>query len=557
MCDTFRHYVVVIMGTSQKLDRLVEDGQIVVKGNSHRALAATAWLVTSLFPFAPSSAEEKPSVTISTDSNVKAPNLEWAVQQPPQQLDRQDAPDENTQKYNEEQIRKALSADYAKKDAPARKALSDKLIEKAKDPKNDAKLAFSFYREAARAAAEALDLQTSFTIIDKLGESYKIRELALKSESFGIARQNVKTPEQAPPIAETGFQLAEAIFRVDDYFSALKILNEVKQLPKLTRETNQRATDLIADIKQVQTAESADPKDAKSYNILARHAGLRQGKWEQAKDYIQKGNDEDLRALINIELMKPQTPDMQFGTAQKYFEVAKKYRGSERELYAQLGISWCNRALPNANALLKTDIEKRLKEFAAPIPPGTIDLMSLIDVQKDAVAGTWKLEGGRLVSDKTKAARIEIPYKLPEEYDFRVSFTTPAEGEPRAVGQILSKSGKSFGWYLGADNNTIYGFQMIQGRFVTDNPTTVKAPSKCLENGKVYNSVVEVRNSGVKAYVNNRLIVEYKTSYNDVAPHQECKLRNDELLGLLSWDSTVSFSRIEIVEIKGKGKPLR
>src|SRR6185436_11775655 len=77
-------------------------------------------------------------------------------------------------------------------------------------------------------------------------------------------------------------------------------------------------------------------------------------------------------------------------------------------------------ALPDATALLRAKIEKRLKELEATTAPPPIDLLKRIDPAKDALKGVWKLEGSALISPIEKYARIQLPYIAPEEFDLRL-----------------------------------------------------------------------------------------------------------------------------------------
>ena len=51
-----------------------------------------------------------------------------------------------------------------------------------------------------------------------------------------------------------------------------------------------------------------------------------------------------------------------------------------------------------------------------------IDLLPLIEVEKDAVNGKWVLNKGMLESDRSERSCIQLPYRPPEEYDFRIVF---------------------------------------------------------------------------------------------------------------------------------------
>lgn len=189
--------------------------------------------------------------------------------------------------------------------------------------------------------------------------------------------------------------------------------------------------------------------------------------------------------------------------------------------------------------------------FASPAWSRTIDLMELIDTKTDAVAGEWRLEGKSLISDDTKEARIHIPYEPPEEYDFRINFARK-QGEGEVV-QFLAKAGRLFYWQVGAWDNTVMGFGEINGAKANRNPTTVLKKG-CLKNDQRYVSVVSARRDGVKAYLDSKLISQWKTDYRDLGVAAPWTMRDNRLLGLGSRRSPMIFYRIELVEVAGKGR---
>jgi len=181
---------------------------------------------------------------------------------------------------------------------------------------------------------------------------------------------------------------------------------------------------------------------------------------------------------------------------------------------------------------------------------GAVDLLSLIESQRDSVAGTWTVRDGSLIAEKALFGRLEIPYQPPQEYDFRILFSRQDGSD--SVTQILSRSGRSFGWTMGGSNNAVFGFETINGVSAAANQTTVKG-AVGLENGRKYTSVVKVRDQSVKAYLDGRLLSEWKTDYADMDIYKDWKLRNSSLLGLGSWNSTTVFHRVEMLEVTGKG----
>ncbi|MFA7006429.1 MAG: hypothetical protein WC429_20475 [Verrucomicrobiia bacterium] len=181
-----------------------------------------------------------------------------------------------------------------------------------------------------------------------------------------------------------------------------------------------------------------------------------------------------------------------------------------------------------------------------------INLLPVIDPQKDAVAGTWTFQNGELAVGNTPFARLEIPYEPPEEYDFRITFTRLAGQE--GVTQILTKSGSPFAWCVGFDSNTIGAFGMINGRMggSPDNPTRVRRDA-WIENKRLYTMVVAVRNDGLKAFLNDELITQWKTDYSDMGIYSNWQLRNPKRLGVAASRSETLFHRIEVREVTGKG----
>jgi hypothetical protein len=468
-----------------------------------------------------------------------------------QEAKRDEVPDEDTQSFREDQIKKSFSEDYKKKDIASKLVLADKLFKSSEDPKNDPVLRFCLIREGMRAAAEGLDLDKAFGFVDRLSESYRTTGLGFKCESFNIAKKLVTNAEQATSVGGAGYDLATMIYVKSDVNSAIKIASDAKGLPKLPKDALPKFTDLISEMTQVSNAETAlfaNTNDAKSNNIIGRYTAFRKGKWDDAKDVMKKGNDEDLKLIIDLELANPDNIESQYGLAVKYFDSSKKLKGFEKDQYVQRGLYWCNEAIPKANALMKADIEKKMKEFGGSSTKGNlVDLLKMIDPAKDAVSGKWKLEGGKLISEKVAFAKIEIPYEPPEEYDLRVVFSRQ-QGNLDVV-FCLSRSEKPFHWQMAAADGTYFGFSITKTD--SSNPSVKKSK---LVNNKKYTALIQVRKDNVKAYLDNELMSEWKSEYGELGSNSGWKLRNEKSLGFGSNDNDLIFYNAEVVEKKGKGK---
>ncbi len=180
----------------------------------------------------------------------------------------------------------------------------------------------------------------------------------------------------------------------------------------------------------------------------------------------------------------------------------------------------------------------------------SIDLLSLIDVRKDKITGTWKKEVDGLASDETTYAALKIPFQPPEEYDFRIQFTRQSGSD--YVKQTMSRGGRSFGWIMAAQND-VFGFANIDNLWAHENKTTKHQPI-VFQNGKRYSSVVQVRNRGLKAFVNGSLIAGWPTTYSDMSLGTDLDKLYNKALGIETNESSTVFHRVELVEISGEGK---
>ena len=71
-------------------------------------------------------------------------------------------------------------------------------------------------------------------------------------------------------------------------------------------------------------------------------------------------------------------------------------------------------------------------------PKESIDLLPMIDVDKDLVSGKWIKADGFLESPKQFGARIEIPFEPPAEYELTVVATPLDEPNGLLLGQLMS-----------------------------------------------------------------------------------------------------------------------
>jgi hypothetical protein len=179
-------------------------------------------------------------------------------------------------------------------------------------------------------------------------------------------------------------------------------------------------------------------------------------------------------------------------------------------------------------------------------------LVPLVDVQKDAVAGLWKIEGDALVCSKTGTGKIQLPYEPPAEYDLRVVFKR-TDGNDMLL-QFLSGCGKHFLWCLSHSNNSVSGLTQVRGQGANTNPTATK--HKVAQNKKI-TTVVQVRKDGVKLFVDGKLLTHWKTDYSDMGYPAQWKIKDETHLGLCNANSQTYYYALDVRDVTGQGKTLR
>jgi len=183
-----------------------------------------------------------------------------------------------------------------------------------------------------------------------------------------------------------------------------------------------------------------------------------------------------------------------------------------------------------------------------------IPLLPLVSPMVDRVNGDWAERDGRITCGSKAFTKIQIPYAPPAEYDLQAVFVRKSgDGD---VDLLLSNRGHQFLWAMGAIGNSVFGFATINGQWADANATT-RHEANCIVEGQVYTVVVQVRSTGLWAYVNGKLKSSWKTDSTDLSSDENWGLPDAARLGLGTYESPTEFRQLSILEVTGKGRPLR
>jgi WD40 repeat protein/serine/threonine protein kinase len=176
-----------------------------------------------------------------------------------------------------------------------------------------------------------------------------------------------------------------------------------------------------------------------------------------------------------------------------------------------------------------------------------VNLIELFDPGSGVLGGEWSKEDGIITCrDEWGCKAIEFPYAPPEEYDFRVKFIANAGYD--ALQQVCFTKGHRFLWTLSGRLNSVSGFGDIKGVAYESTATRVES-KKWIVPGNSYSSLVKVRRDGVEAYLDGKLVSQWKTDFSDMSLPGYVRPRQKATLGLAFWGTRLTVEAAELIGV--------
>ncbi len=176
-----------------------------------------------------------------------------------------------------------------------------------------------------------------------------------------------------------------------------------------------------------------------------------------------------------------------------------------------------------------------------------VDLTKQTDPRKNAVAGSWSKTKAGLTSNATRSSRLTLPYQPTGAYDFRVKFTRTSG--VHSISLIFVAGRRQATFEIDAWGQHLAGLQMVAGRTIQNNPT--RTVGQTLQNGRAYTAMVQVRRDRVRAFLNDKLLTEYKTNGSDLSMPDVWRMPDSKSLGIGAYDAATTFHSVEVRTISG------
>lgn len=189
-------------------------------------------------------------------------------------------------------------------------------------------------------------------------------------------------------------------------------------------------------------------------------------------------------------------------------------------------------------------------ETAQKKPDGisTGQLMRMVDVGRDAVAGQWRITPEGLQTNAANGSRLVLPVEPSGEYDFKVTFTRRT-GQHSIALLFVAGSGQA-AFDLDAWGQHLAGFQNVAGRTARDNRTRIE--NVTLINGQRYTAELRVRRDRVEAWLDEKLLTTYRGDGSDLSMLSNWRIPARRSLGIGAWDSETVFHSIEVRAVNGQ-----
>ena len=198
-------------------------------------------------------------------------------------------------------------------------------------------------------------------------------------------------------------------------------------------------------------------------------------------------------------------------------------------------------------------LESELAKLQTPL-----DLLALVDLKKDIVAGDWKWKDKRLLGPGTPEAKLAFPVRPNGDYTFTVKFKR-AEGEGGPI-LCLPVGEKHVNLALDAYNGAFTALEAIDGHFVNSsgNPSQIKG--KHVVTGKSHTLETMVQTKGDRATIvvdlDGKRLVEWSGKPSQFSLHPAWQLNDDRQIGLRSWQS-FEYEAVQLRMLTGEANMIR
>lgn len=473
------------------------------------------------------------------------------------------------------EMRDLLKADIDKARTPAEKQqLAEKLSQLARTTSDDLPMQYVLWEEALKQAAASGHLVLALQAIDDQSQIFANDPWARKVKAIKDVAPFARSAPENRQLAEATLDLANKAATADqsvvaDQLYRLAGVAAGKAGDNQFKSQVAEAAKAFAEIKEhADLAERAserlktEPDNPKANLAYGRYLCFIKDDWKAGLPHLKKGSEAALQTLATAELTEQADANARIALGDQWWDAAQTAKGDDKGYYLARARYWYEQEVDAATGITKTRLSKRIEEAGDKKPKAgvagkrgrTINLLTLVDPDRDRISGDWRKQDGVLIcTQQGNIHRCYAPYIPPEEYDVRVVFSQPAGAGRNDVSMMLPKSNKQ----------VVYCFAGTPCRFRLlcepanggPNPTETRTSIR-LQPDRRYTAVMQVRNEGVRCFFEGKEVISYRTDFSDMQPDARHRIPDPTRMAIGADDPTAFFS-IDVTEVTGTGVMLR
>lgn len=244
------------------------------------------------------------------------------------------------------------------------------------------------------------------------------------------------------------------------------------------------------------------------------------------------------------------------GTPVAYRVDAKTQEGHDAELWGYFQVREQPEIHPQPRSMEAEFPLTTTKSVRPADPQDAVDLLALVDLDKDQIQGKWSRDKSILESSKTPGARVELPYQAPEEYEL-VVVAQPLD-EPN--GLILGQRSGDHRFlvllnYATGDQVPVSALENVDGKNVMRNTTTVQR--RLMVKGRPSQIVCTVRKQSVTVTCDGHEVISWQGDSKQLSLSDYWKTPTEQAMFLGAYDCRYRFHRVTLTPLGGNGKTLR
>ena len=203
----------------------------------------------------------------------------------------------------------------------------------------------------------------------------------------------------------------------------------------------------------------------------------------------------------------------------------------------------------------------RLKDRLAKLEPPIIDLLELVDPERDAAIGQWSWVDGKLQCQPIKDGHLLLPVVVEGSYEFYLQFCRVAGND--TINPLIPVGGCKCAVVLGGWDNKISGLSDINGKPAIENETAVRTFR--MRNGLMYSVLISVDLKGdraqIVAVVNNKPLIRWQGTpsalgFRPTRNRAHLRARTPGMPTLGAWMSKANFHVAKLKVLDGKATML-